>query len=424
MIVDDRLMGLRVDAERFRRDFEALSEIGATGDGGVHRPALGEAHLAAREWLRDRIVAAGLEFRVDSAGNHSAVLRCGPQEAPRLLLGSHLDSVPHGGRYDGALGVLAALEALRVVSAAGVSLSVNLEAIDFTDEEGTLVGLLGSAALAGILQEAALREPRGGRVVLEEGLARAGLTEAGLFQAARDPASLAAYLELHIEQGRRLVDAGVTIGVVTSIAGINSYRLDFVGEPNHAGTTGMEDRRDAALGAASFALAAREVVMDGFPDCVANVGDMRFAPGAFNIVPGRVELALEFRAQDRDSFEHLERALLRRAEEEARRFGLGLEVEWLGKCEPTPTSIIAQRAVADAAASLGLSHVALPTGAGHDAQSLAGICPIGMVFVPSVDGASHSPREFTRWEDCVSGANVLLQAALRMAQQVGAGAAG
>jgi N-carbamoyl-L-amino-acid hydrolase len=177
----------------------------------------------------------------------------------------------------------------------------------------------------------------------------------------------------------------------------------------------MEDRRDAALGAASFSLAAREVVMEGFPECVTNVGDMRFAPGVFNIVPGRVSVALEFRAQDRDSFERLEQALLQRAEVEARRFDLGLEVEWLGKSEPTPTSDVARRAVADAAAALGLSQMTLPSGAGHDAQSLAEICPVGMVFVPSVGGASHSPREFTRWEDCVSGANVLLQAALRMA---------
>jgi N-carbamoyl-L-amino-acid hydrolase len=422
--MDQKLMDLRIDAARFRADFEALAEIGSTGDGGVHRPALGEAHLAARAWLRERIEAAGLAFRVDGAGNHSGFLACGPADAPTLLLGSHLDSVPHGGRFDGALGVLAALETIRVVKEAEARLPVHLEAIDFTDEEGTLVGMLGSAALAGVLQPEALRDPRGGRATLEVGLARAGLTEAGLFTARRDPAALAGYLEVHIEQGLRLSDAGAAIGVVTDIVGINSYRLIFVGRADHAGTTPMDRRRDAALGASAFTLAAREIVMRDFPVCVTNVGHMHFAPGAFNIVPQRVELALEFRAPDAGQFRQLEQALLARAQAEAERFGLGLEVEWLGRCDPAPTSPVAQRAFVEAADALGLKYISFPTGAGHDAQSFAGLCPIGMIFVPSVEGASHSPREFTRWEDCVNGANTLLQAALRLAFAVGASSGG
>jgi N-carbamoyl-L-amino-acid hydrolase len=413
--MDEVLTALRVNGDRLRTDFEALAGIGATGDGGVHRPALGEAHLAARAWLRERVAAAGLELRVDGAGNHSALLACGPAGAPTLLLGSHLDSVPYGGRFDGALGVLAALEVVRVVKEKGVKLPLHLEAIDFTDEEGTLVGLLGSAALAGVLEPEALKDPRGGRAALEAGLARAGLTEAGLLAARRDPASLAGYLELHIEQGLQLTDAGADIGIVIGIAGINSYRLVFVGRADHAGTTGMRERRDAALGASAFVLAARELVLQDFSACVVNVGDMRFAPGALNIVPARVELGLEFRAPEFDLFDRLGGALLERAGEEAERFGLELEVQWLGRCEPAPTSELARRAFAAAADALGLAHIPLASGAGHDAQSLAGLCPIGMIFVPSVAGASHSPREFTRWEDCVNGANVLLQAAIRFA---------
>jgi N-carbamoyl-L-amino-acid hydrolase len=220
--VDDTLTALRIDAARFRADFKAQAEIGATGYGGVHRPALGEAHLAARAWFRERIAAAALEFHTDGAGNHSAFLACGPAGAPTLLLGSHLDSVPHGGRFDGPLGVLAALESLRVVQEAGISLPVHLEAIDFTDEEGTLFGELGSTALAGTLAAEALREPRGGRAALEAGLARAGLTEPGLLTARRDPTSLAGYLELHIEQGPRLVNAQANVGVVTGIVGMCS----------------------------------------------------------------------------------------------------------------------------------------------------------------------------------------------------------
>jgi len=409
---------LRVNEDRFRADFEALAEIGATGDGGVHRPALGKADLAARAWLRERVAAAGLALRVDGAGNHFTQLACGPADAPSLLLGSHLDSVPHGGRFDGGLGVVAALEVLRTAQDAGLALPVHLEAVDFTDEEGTLVGLLGSSALAGTLDAEHLREPRGGRAALEAGLARAGLSEAGLLAARRDPASLAAYLELHVEQGRRLIDAGIDVGVVTAIVGIGSYRLAFLGRADHAGTTPMEARHDAGLGASAFVLAVRDRVRSGHPDCVANVGQVSFAPGAFNIVPARAELALEYRSPRADDMERLGAALIQEAHVAAERFGLGLEVEWLGQHDPAPMHERAQAALAAAAEELGLTHMSLASGAGHDAQSLAGLCPAGMVFVPSVEGASHSPREFTRWEDCVNGANVLLQAALQMAETI------
>jgi N-carbamoyl-L-amino-acid hydrolase len=418
--MNEAMRSLRVDAERFRIDFEALAKIGATGDGGVHRPALSDAHLKARAWLRQRIETESLELRVDGAGNHSAFLACGPQAAPTLLLGSHLDSVPYGGRFDGALGVLAALETLRVVKKVDLSLPVNLEAIDFSDEEGTLVGLLGSSALGGVLEPSSLQDLRGGRLALEAGLARAGLTEDGLLTARREPASLAGYFELHIEQGERLVEAGVDIGVVTGIAGINSYRLTFMGRADHAGTTGMAKRQDAAQGACAFVLGARETVLDGFPGCVANVGDMSFSPGAFNIVPARVDVALEFRAPDLEALGQLRTALLRQATDAAERFGLKLEMEWLGSYEPAQMSEVAQNAIVEAAGGLGLSHISLASGAGHDAQSLAHMCPVGMIFVPSVEGASHSPREFTPWEDCVNGANVLLQAALRFADRVSA----
>jgi hydantoinase/carbamoylase family amidase len=323
--------------------------------------------------------------------------------------------VHHGGRFDGPLGVLAALEVLRVVQEASIRLPVHLEAIDYTDEEGALLGELGSAALVGTLTAEALREPRGGRAALEAGLSRAGLTESGVLSACRDPSTLAGYLELHIEQGSQLINAQADIGVVTDIAGICSYRLAFVGQAAHAGTTLMKDRRDAALGASAFALAVREAVLRDFPDCVANVGDMCFEPGAFNVVPAQVTLALEFRASEPERFQQLERALLEQAQAEADRFGLGLKAELLSRIDPTPMSASAQRACTEAADALGLKHIPLPSGAGHDAQMLARICPAGMIFVPSVGGISHSPREFSRWVDCVNGANVLLQAALRMA---------
>jgi len=424
---------LRVNSDRMLAAFNELAHshrLGATGNGGVNRPTFSEAHLAARTWFREQIESAGLGFRTDGAGNHSAVIASEAQESPSesgiasrrlamtkpqtLLLGSHLDSVPDGGRFDGALGVAAALEVLRTIKAAGLKLRLNLEAIDFTDEEGTLVGLLGSAALAGHLRREIIQNPRGGREALLEGMERAGLSDESMLSAARSKDSLAGYLELHIEQGKRLESAGIDIGVVAAIVGIWSYRLSFMGRADHAGTTTMDDRLDASLGASAFTLSAREIVMKDFPDCVLNVGKMEFAPGAFNIVPTRVDVSLEFRSPDEEEFQRLDRTLLERAKAEAHRFGLGLQVEFLGKHSPTLMNERVRRTFAAACETLGLTHTSLVSGAGHDGQSLADICPVGMIFVPSVDGASHSPREFTEWEDCVNGANVLLQAVLRL----------
>ena len=411
-------MTLLINPTRFKQDFDALAQIGSTGDGGVSRPALSEAHLDARRWWQARAREAGLETQVDSAGNVSAILQS-PREAsnsPTLLLGSHTDSVPNGGRFDGALGLLAALEVLRTVKEAGLSLPVHLEAIDFTDEEGTLVGLLGSSAIAGTLTPAKLQNPRGGRAALEAGLSRAGLTEEGLLNARRDPKSLAGYLELHIEQGPRLVSSAVKIGVVTGIVGIKSYRLAYRGQANHAGTTPMEARADASLGASAFVLTARELVMREYAGCVVNVGQMRFKPGAFNIIPGAAKFALEFRSPDAGQLTDLEQALLGLAQVVARQYRLKLSAEPLDTCVPAPMSQRAQAAIAAAAESLALSHTALPSGAGHDAQSLAPLTDAGMIFTPSRDGISHSPLEFSEWEDCVNGANVLLRAALKMAE--------
>jgi hydantoinase/carbamoylase family amidase len=293
-----------------------------------------------------------------------------------------------------------------------------LEALDFTDEEGTLVGLLGSSALAGTLKPEALKNPRGGRQCLTAGLLRAGLTEESIFTAARPKESLAGYLELHIEQGKRLERAGIKIGIVSAIVGIRSYRVSFSGRADHAGSTLMTDRRDASLGASAFTLAARELVMRDFPDCVVNIGKMEFSPGAFNIVPARVDVSLEFRSPNEDQFERLDSALMSCAKEQGAKFDLDLETECFEKHAPNLMSAEMQAMFADSCDALGLSRVSLASGAMHDGQSFDGICPIGMIFVPSVDGASHAPREFTNWEDCVNGTNVLLQTVVRMAGSI------
>lgn len=406
---------LSINQERLLEDFNKLAQIGATEQGGVCRPAFSDAHLAARAWFCERAKEAGLEVKVDGAGNHSAILRQSGA-SKTLLIGSHLDSVPNGGRYDGTLGVISALEILRTLKENDVELPVNLEAIDFSDEESSLVNFLGSRALAGILKPEVLHSSPDSRTALLEGLQRAGIREEGLLICGRDPDSFAGYLEFHVEQGPILERARKEIGIVTGIVGIASFCISFFGKADHSGTTPMEARADAGLGANSFALIAWDIVMEKFPDCVANVGNMEFKPGVFNVVPEQVDVSLEIRAMDSKKLNLLKSVLLDQAKSDAKRFGLEIEVHAVGEIEPATMASSAQAAIESSAEELGLGHMPIHSGAGHDAQILAGFTPTGMIFVPSVGGHSHSPREFTLWDDCINGANVLLGAALRMAE--------
>lgn len=406
--------GLRVDPERMKSDFDELAEIGGTPDGGVHRPAWSPAHKKAREWFLEKAGSSGLETRIDGAGNHIAALWAVPGKSfeNSLLLGSHLDSVPHGGRFDGALGVVAGLEVLRTIRENRIEPGPSLELYDFSDEEGRFFGLMGSQAAAGLLTQARLEQAS-----TEAGSFRAALEEAGLnpesiLSARRERRSLAGYLELHVEQGPRLEQAGADIGIVSAIVGIRSFRLVFVGRPDHAGTTPLEQRFDAGLGAAAFNLAAHRHVGKNHPGCVVTVGDMEFSPGAFNVVPKAVTLSLEFRAETAETLDVLESELLNLAAEQAQAFGLALEFVPMERAEPVRLDQGCQDTIALACRRLGLKTLTLPSGAGHDAQSLARICPAGMIFVPSAGGASHSPREFSEWEACLRGADALLQTAL------------
>jgi N-carbamoyl-L-amino-acid hydrolase len=411
-------MNLSINKERFLEDFNDLAQIGATEEGGVNRPAFSETHLAARKWFRERADKSGLDFQVDGAGNHSAILRKAGASRT-LLLGSHLDSVPNGGRFDGALGVVSALEVLRTIQEQDVEIPVNLEAIDFTDEEGSLINFMGSRAMFGLIEPDSLQSPPGGREALLEGLHRAGLTEEGLLMCDRDPDLVAGYLELHIEQGPKLESATIQIGVVNGIVGISSCRISFFGRAAHSGTTPMEMRADAGLGASSFLLTAREIVVEQYPDCVANVGNMEFKPGVFNVVPEQVDVSFEIRSIESEQLDALKSALNDLAKRDAERFGLGVEIVTLGNMESASMSPHAQEAIRLAAEELRLQYVTMFSGAGHDAQILAKVAPTGMIFVPSVAGISHNPHEFTRWTDCINGANVLLGAALRMAEGEG-----
>jgi N-carbamoyl-L-amino-acid hydrolase len=310
---------------------------------------------------------------------------------------------------------MAGLEVLRTVQDAKLHLPFNLESIDFTDEEGTVASFLGSFAFAGLLTREDLSSPRGGRRALEEGLRTAGLGEAGILSAHRDPRSVAGYLELHIEQGPQLHHAGIPAGIVTHISGIAFYRLTFTGRADHAGTIAMENRLDAGLGASAFNLSLRNLILEQFSDCFANVGAAHYMPGAFNIVPEQAIISLEFRAAEAEKFQSLRSAVLDLAIKEAEKYGLRLGLEFLGERKAVETSLAAQTAIRQAAEKLGLETMPLISRAGHDAQALASLCPVGMIFVPSVGGTSHSPDEFTPWQDCVNGANLLLQTVLRMA---------
>ncbi len=327
-----------------------------------------------------------------------------------------MDSVPNAGRFDGALGVVAALEVLQTVRQYGLLLDTHLEAIDFTDEEGHYANFVGSLGLTGQLKAQHIQSPRGGRRRFQEALSRAELSEESLLTAGRDPASIAGYLELHIEQGRRLVEQKVPIGIVTGIVGIRSFMVHFLGRADHAGTTPMTHRRDAAQGASAYVLAVRETVLREFPDCVATVGNVAFEPGVFNVVAETASVSLEFRADEIAKLDAMEARLGQAAVSAARRFELDLEIEHLDSSPPARMDKDVQAAIARACKQLSLEFMSMPSGAGHDAQCLAAICPIGMIFVPSVDGFSHSPREHTEWPDCVNGANALLQAALSLAR--------
>lgn len=407
-----------INAQRLLDDLATLAQIGATSDGGVHRPALSSADMAARDWFKQRITAAGFRPRQDGAGSISAVWPAADPDAPTLVLGSHLDTVPHGGRFDGALGTLAALEVLRTVKEAGIALPVDLEAINFTNEEGAHHHMLGSRAIAGQIAADEFEQPHNEPAEFQAGLERAALTRKSILSARRDPTSIAGYLELHIEQGPRLEQTNLDIGVVTAIVGIRSLWMTFSGEAAHAGTKAMTERRDALWGAADFIQQARAIVLADFSPGTMNCGIIQAEPGAFNIVPGRVRLALEFRHGSEDMLDQMEQRLLQQAHEVARRYNLELAIESPGNVIAAVMDERVIQAVEAAADTLKLRHTRLLSFAGHDAQTMSIVAPAGMIFVPSIAGISHNPQEDTRDQDVVNGANVLLHAALGLANNL------
>ena len=420
------LSDLHINQTRFLRFIDEMARIGLLPDeagGGRDRRPFSAADRAARRYFREAAEAGGLRVRLDQAANLSAILECDDDDAPTLLLGSHLDTVPHGGAYDGALGVLAGLEVLLTLRESGLPLRYHLEVVNFTDEEGRFGHFFGSRALTGALTEEGIATflDEAGAVDAHEDLPAMWAQVPGqldpdaILAARRDPASLAGYLELHIEQGPRMEAEGAQIGVVTAIFGRRGWYVTFLGRSDHAGTTPMKLRADALVAAARFIAAAPERVAANFPDAVVTCGNVEVLPGVANVTPRQVTVSVEFRAATVAELDGIDGELRRLAEEASAGPGLGFAVDEKSRTLPTPMDARMQAVLRQSAEALGLRTLALPSGAGHDAQMLATITPAGMIFVPSKEGRSHSPAEYTAPEETVAGANVLLHAVLALA---------
>ena len=406
---------LRINSERLRADFESLAEIGATMGGGVSRLALSNEDLEARAWFADRIDEASLVVKDDEVGNLSGVLRCADDSAQTLMMGSHLDTVPNGGRYDGAIGVLIALECLRRIQEAGLKPKVHLEAINFTDEEGTWRSLLGSNGVIGKISADDISDSIQENGAFRAALFRAGIRPGEIYRARRDPDTILGYLEVHIEQGKRLHERGCDLGIVDRIVGRTTYNLRYFGEAAHAGTTTAEERRDALQGAAAFIIAAHELVGADYPQGVVNCGHVSVKPDTFNVVPAEASLRVEFRHPQADALKAMEARLIRLSQDCARANRLSVSAERVLHREPEQMSPEFVRQFEAACRAEGARCLPIASYSGHNAQIMNQMAPAGMIFLPSVDGISHNPREFTEWRHVEIGANVLLRTVLQLA---------
>lgn len=401
---------LRADADRIQTRIEALSRFGANPEGGVSRVAFSDADIAAREWLVGLMKQAGLEVRIDAAGNVIGRRLGRDKELPPILFGSHIDSVPGGGNYDGDVGVIGAVEVIELLNEHGIETRHPLEVVSFTDEEG---GLTGSRAMIGKLTAEAMDVVTHSGLTVREGIRRVGGDPERIETAARTPGDLKAFIELHIEQGAVLDEVGIDIGVVEGIVGIRWWDVTVRGKANHAGTTPMDRRHDALVSAAELVLAVNRIANELDGRQVATVGRIQAFPGAPNVIPGRVEMSLEIRDLDAGRMQQVFERIQAEASGIAEARGTSIDFAQLDVASaPAPTDPAMRAIIESAAGQLGLSTLRMPSGAGHDAQDLARIAPTGMIFVPSVGGISHAPDEFTRPEDMANGASVLLHTVL------------
>ncbi|MBX3014155.1 MAG: Zn-dependent hydrolase [Caldilineaceae bacterium] len=395
-----------LDSEQLLEDLETLGQIGLGPEGGLHRIAFNPADRAGRQWVAQQMAALGMQVTTDAAGNTRGRYP-GREALPPLAIGSHTDTVPAGGRYDGALGVLAGLACVRALHAAQQLLRHPIEVINFTAEEATMAGgTLGSYAMIGQLNPAVIDSAAWDGQPVRTHLAQAGIDPARLHEAQCTLGSYAAFLELHVEQGATLEAQQQAIGVVQGIVGIRRYLVTFHGYANHAGTTTMDRRQDALVAAAPFITFVRDrAIAHGI---VGTIGKLTVLPGAPNVIPGQVEVHLEIRGLDDAVLAEVETQLRHQAQT------AGADFTLLSQKPPVQADPGLLAAIVEVCQEFGFSYLTLPSGAGHDAMNMAALCPMAMIFVPSQGGVSHSPDEYTAPADCSNGACVLLATLLKL----------
>jgi N-carbamoyl-L-amino-acid hydrolase len=403
--------GLRVNGQRINAHLAELSQFGKNPQGGVSRVAYSEADVQGRQYVMRLLREAKLDVGIDAAGNIVGRRAGSDRNLKPLVIGSHIDSVPEGGNYDGDVGSIGAIEVAQTLAENKIVMRHPLEVIIFANEEG---GTIGSHAIAVGLTEKELNLVTNSKKTIREGIKFIGGDPDKLAGVVRKPGDIAAYLELHIEQGGILYAEKINIGVVEGIVGINWWDVTIEGFANHAGTTPMNQRRDALLAAAKYIEAVNRVVNSVPGRQVGTVGKIQSFPGAYNVIPGKVVTSLGLRDLDAAKTQ----MLFQKIQDEVRRIeqatGTRFEFKQTNSTPPAPTDLRIRRVIDEAAGQLGLTTKFMPSGAGHDAQEIAHCGPVGMIFVPSVDGISHSPREFSRPEDITNGVNVLLQTLLKL----------
>jgi N-carbamoyl-L-amino-acid hydrolase len=405
---------LRVNPDRLRKTLEDLSlygrRLGGGFEDGVSRFAYSDADIAGRAFVMKLIRQSLVEPRIDAAGNIVATRPGRVRGLKPILIGSHIDSVPGGGNFDGALGSMAAVEIFQTLEDTRTELRHPLQLVLWSNEEG---GTIGSGLSVGATKPEDLNLVLNG-IRRSEGLRRIG-GDPDHLDAARIPkGSIAAYLELHIEQSGLLESAGIPVGVVDGIVAIDEYEVEVRGFANHAGTTPMPQRKNALLAAARLIEAVQAEVTREPGRQVGTVGHLEVSPNARNVVPGRVNLTVELRDLDGARIREIGDRIAGRAAAIAEETGTEITMKAVARDPAALATPALQTQIEAASAALGLATLHLPSGAGHDAANLAMVGPMGMIFVPSVAGISHSPRELTHWADCTNGANVLLQTLLRV----------
>lgn len=399
-----------INSNRLNRSIAELAEIGKLPDGGVSRIAFTPEDIAGRKLVQSWMSEAGMQVRIDAAGNLIGRYP-GQQAGPALATGSHLDTVPLGGRYDGTLGVLAGIEVVRTLRDNGIRLIHPLEVIVFTDEE---CSVLGCKAMAGTLEKDPDYYRRGDGTSIETCLERIGGDWSKIATAKRQIGDIAAFVELHVEQGGVLESTGTDIGVVKGIVGQYRHLVTVKGRPNHAGTTPMTMRKDALVAAAQMILAVNRIAVERPGEQVATVGYLTVSPNATNTVPGKVDFKIDLRDLSQEHLEDLLAAMKREFVAIAEATQTEFEMSQMLHVLPTLARPDIQASIVEVCQELGLSYTHLPSRAGHDAQEIGRFTDMGMIFVPSRAGVSHAADEYTSPEQCAQGSNVLLQTFLKL----------